>query len=124
MVHAAPMSETKRRVIMGFVLTLAGLLILAGTIWAGNDLNKWAEAPDGSTPPASTAAAPATFTPAPTSVSPTCAPDEVWSNHASKCYVPEGSSRIDAIPSPGDCPAGQVWSKHASKCYIPKGPMK
>lgn len=39
--------------------------------------------------------------PPPTVAPPTCAPGELWSKHASKCYIPKGSDpkRINAVPS-------------------------
>jgi hypothetical protein len=105
MAHFAEPSRKRQRVYMGLMLAAAAILIIFGTMWAGTQINEYGARPDGSTPPASTsAAAPATFTPAPTEVIPTCGPGEVWSNHASKCYIPEGSTRIDAIPTEMNCP--------------------
>lgn len=115
MAHAVQMSDKKRRNIMIGMVLGAFVLIIFGTVWAAKDLTDFANQPEvGSEPPVISTEATPTPTP-----EPTCAPNEVWSTHASKCYIPEGTSRIDAIPGPEDCVGGQVWSRHASKCYIP-----
>lgn len=122
MTHAAPTSEKTRRILIGSMFIFAFIAITLATLWAGSQFKDYATRPD-VRPTPTTVATPADVTissPIPTP-DPSCGPGELWSVYASKCYIPEGTTQIDAIPTTPICPSGQIWSRYASKCYVPPG---
>lgn len=76
------------------MLLMAFAAISVGVWWAYNDLQ---DAPN----PGISITNPTETVTTPTPTTPTCPSGQVWSQHASKCYVPKTQSghEIDAIPT-------------------------